>query len=150
MTAPDPDIERRLEAFAGTCRRQGLKLTHQRTEVFRELAASTEHPDAETIYRRVSRRIPSISRDTVCRTLATLEAHGLVRRAEMLAGSARFDANMDRHHHFVCNRCGRVYDFYSEAFDEIALPKALADLGCIESCHVQLRGICADCARAEH
>jgi len=150
VTAHDPDIERRLEAFAETCRRRGLKLTHQRTEVFRELTAGAEHPDAETIYRRVSRRIPSISRDTVYRTLATLEEHGLVRRAEMLAGSARFDANMDRHHHFVCNRCGRVYDFYSEAFDEIALPRALSDLGRIELCHVQLRGICADCARAEH
>jgi len=55
-----------------------MKVTHQRTEIFRELAAGTEHPDAETVYQRVCKRVPSISRDTVYRTLSTLETKGLI------------------------------------------------------------------------
>ena len=44
--------------------RAGMKVTHQRTEIFREVAGSDEHPDAETVYQRVRKRVTGISRDT--------------------------------------------------------------------------------------
>jgi Fur family transcriptional regulator, peroxide stress response regulator len=147
MAVAKTEIERRMQRFAETCRRHGLKATHQRMEVFRELAGVDDHPDAETIYQNVSRRIPAISRDTVYRTLATLEEHGLVRKAEILASKGRYDANMDRHHHFVCVECGLVRDFYSEALDALPVPKTVTGLGRVESSHVQLRGLCKACAR---
>ena len=147
MAVAKTEIERRMQRFAETCRRHGLKATHQRMEVFRELAGTDDHPDAETIYQSVSRRIPAISRDTVYRTLATLEEHGLVRKAEILASKGRYDANMDRHHHFVCVECGLVRDFYSAALDALPVPKTVTGLGRVESSHVQLRGLCKACAR---
>jgi Fur family peroxide stress response transcriptional regulator len=147
MALPKTEIERRMRRFTETCQANGLKVTHQRTEVFRELACTEDHPDAETIYQSVSRRVPAISRDTVYRTLATLEEHGLVHKAEILSSRGRYDANMDRHHHFVCTECGCVHDFYSETLDELPIPKAVSTLGRVESSHVQLRGICSACAR---
>jgi len=147
MAVTKAEIERRMRRFTETCQAHGLKLTHQRMEVFRELAGTEEHPDAEMIYQSVSRRVPAISRDTVYRTLATLEEHGLVHKAEILASRGRYDANMDRHHHFVCTECGLVRDFYSERLDELPIPKSVKTLGQVESAHVQLRGICATCAR---
>ena len=149
MGVSKTEIERRMQRFAQTCQANGLKATHQRMEVFRELAGAEDHPDAETIYQSVSRRVPAISRDTVYRTLATLEEHGLVRKAEILSSRGRYDANMDRHHHFVCTECGGVRDFYSEKLDELPIPKSVATLGRVESSHVQLRGICAACARGK-
>ena len=146
MTVPDAELRRRLERFAETCRRTGLKLTHQRSEVFRELAMTDEHPDAETVYDRVRRRLPTVSRDTVYRTLATLDAAGLVRRTAVLVGAGRYDANTDPHHHFVCTRCGRVQDFNSPALDGLPIPPSVKALGAIESAHVQVRGVCAACA----
>ncbi len=149
MSVSKAEIGRRMRRFTETCRASGLKLTHQRMEVFRELAGTEDHPDAETIYKSVSRRVPAISRDTVYRTLATLEEEGLVRKAEILANRGRYDANMDRHHHFVCTECGLVRDFYSEALDELPIPKSIGTLGRVESTHVQLRGICSSCARGK-
>ena len=149
MAVAKAEIERRMRRFTETCQANGLKLTHQRMEVFRELAGAEDHPDAETIYQGVSRRVPAISRDTVYRTLATLEEQGLVHKAEILASRGHYDANMDRHHHFVCTQCGRVRDFYSERLDELPLPKSVTTLGRVESAHVQLRGICATCARGK-
>ncbi|MHC4520445.1 MAG: Fur family transcriptional regulator [Planctomycetota bacterium] len=111
MAVSKAEIERRMRRFTDTCQSNRLKLTHQRAEVFRKLAGSEDHPDAETIYQNVSQRVPAISRDTVYRTLATLEEQGLARRAEILSSRGRYDANMDRHHHFVCTRCERVCDF---------------------------------------
>jgi Fur family peroxide stress response transcriptional regulator len=147
MAVSKAEIERRLERFVQTCRGKGMKVTHQRMEVFRELAGAENHPDAETIYRHVRRRVPAISRDTVYRTLASLAEYGVVHKAEILFSRARYDANTNRHHHFVCTECGRVRDFYSEALNELPIPKAVASLGRVESAHVQLRGLCSVCAR---
>jgi Fur family peroxide stress response transcriptional regulator len=146
MTVSQAEVERRVQAFIQTCRRQGMKITHQRREVFRELAASIEHPDAETVYQSVCKRVPSISRDTVYRTLATLEVEGLIRKVSPLVEKARYDANPDRHHHFICTVCGMVRDFYSEDLDGLSIPPAVKALGAIESAQVQVRGVCLACA----
>jgi Fur family peroxide stress response transcriptional regulator len=147
MTVPKAEVERRLQAFVQMCRRRGMKVTHQRREIFGELAASMEHPDAETVYRAVCRRVPSISRDTVYRTLATLEVEGLIRKVSPLVERARYDANSDRHHHFICTVCGLVRDFYSKDLDDLPIPPAVKTLGEIESAQVEVRGICSACAQ---
>ncbi|HNY79884.1 MAG: transcriptional repressor [Sedimentisphaerales bacterium] len=147
MAVSKAEIERRMKRFAETCRTGGLKTTHQRMEVFRELAGAETHPDAETIYRHVRRRVPAISRDTVYRTLATLEEQGLVHKAEIVSGRGRYDANMEHHHHFICTACGRVHDFYSPTLDDLPIPKSVSALGRVESTQVQLRGLCTNCAK---
>jgi Fur family peroxide stress response transcriptional regulator len=147
MAVSKAEIERRMKRFAETCRAAGLKTTHQRMEVFRELAGTENHPDAETIYLHVSRRVPAISRDTVYRTLATLEGQGLVHKAEIVSGRARYDANTDHHHHFICTECGRVHDFYSPALDDLPIPRSVSALGRVDSAQVQLRGVCTNCAK---
>lgn len=147
MTVSKTQIDRRVQAFVQTCRQRGMKITHQRMEIFHELAASTAHPDAEAVFQAVSKRVPSISRDTVYRTLSTLEAEGLVRKVQPLVESARYDANLDRHHHFTCTVCGLVSDFYSEALDNLPIPKSVEALGQIDSAQVEVRGICSACTR---
>ncbi|MBK6766537.1 MAG: transcriptional repressor [bacterium] len=58
-----------LESMLKKLRDSGLKLTHQRMEVFMDVAARTDHPDAASVYERVKPRVPTISLDTVYRTL---------------------------------------------------------------------------------
>ena len=139
--------DRGMADFADLCRRRGIKATHQRTEIYRELARTTEHPDVETIYRRVRKRIPMIALDTVYRTLRALEEKGSISRVCALADRTRFDANTDRHHHFVCTGCGLVRDFYSSELDGFSAPKEVAALGAVKSIHVELRGMCKKCAK---
>ena len=43
-----------MSEFAEACRKAGLKLTHQRLEIYKEIAAATDHPSAEDLYRRES------------------------------------------------------------------------------------------------
>ena len=138
-------VDKRVEDFAAACRSQRLKVTHQRMEILRELASTGEHPDAETIYKRVRRRIPSVSLDTVYRTLRMLEDKGIISRVASLKDRARFDANIASHHHFVCRKCGRIEDFYSTALDQFTPPPAVAAMGRVETVHVELRGLCRAC-----
>jgi Fur family peroxide stress response transcriptional regulator len=146
MAVSRAEVVRRMKRFMDTCRENGMKVTHQRTEVFRELARTEEHPNAETIYQQVKRRVRAISRDTVYRALADLETLGLAGKAGAPFRQGRYDANTDPHHHFICTECGLIRDFYSKALDELPLPKGVKSLGRIQSSHVQLLGICAACA----
>lgn len=66
-------VERCVAAFVQACRGEGVKASHQRIEIFREVAATIDHPDAETIYERVRTRMPTIALDTAYCTLALLQ-----------------------------------------------------------------------------
>jgi Fur family transcriptional regulator, peroxide stress response regulator len=59
-------------------RNSGVRLTDQRLEIFREVAASLDHPDAEAVFRAVQPRVPTVSLDTVYRTLWLLTDLGIV------------------------------------------------------------------------
>ena len=74
----DSEVERRLERFKAAAKDAGVKLTHQRLEVFRELASSLEHPDAEDLLRGVQARMPTVSLDTIYRTLWMLNDLGVI------------------------------------------------------------------------
>ena len=151
MSVPEAEVQRRVSSFSQALRVSGLRLTHQRLEVVREIAGCETHPDTETIYRKVRARVPTISLDTVYRTLAALEGLGLVARVNASAGPARYDANLDHHHHFVCTHCGLIRDVYHVALDSVEAPDLGDELGIIESVNVQLRGLCKEChERGEH
>jgi Fur family peroxide stress response transcriptional regulator len=145
MSLSSVQIDKRISAFTRICRQSGIRATHQRREVFREVAGTDEHPDAETIYKRVRERMPTVSLDTVYRTLSLLEEKGLLKRLELFSGRTRFDANTQPHHHFICTECGLVRDFTSEEMDALAWPNEVGSWGDVRSVNVQLRGICSGC-----
>jgi len=150
VSVPRSEAERRLSVFSQALRNSGLRLTHQRLEVARELAGDDTHPDVERIYEGVRQRVPTISLDTVYRTMGALVELGLVNRVSATPGPTRYDANADRHHHFVCTHCGLICDVYSRRLDGIKVPDETHALGTVESVKVQLRGICKECSRKEN
>ncbi|MBI4965954.1 MAG: transcriptional repressor [Desulfomonile tiedjei] len=145
MAVSPEEVERRIAAFAEACRSAGIRMTHQRMEIYKEVAATEEHPDAETIYTRVRRRIPVISLDTVYRTLTTLEKLGVVSRVYALCDRSRFDAHMAPHHHFLCIECGIIRDFSFADADELRIPKEVQSWGTMKSVHVEVRAACLKC-----
>jgi Fur family peroxide stress response transcriptional regulator len=138
-------IEHRLEHFKAAAKKAGVKLTHQRLEIFRELAATEAHPDADAVFRAVQQRMPTVSVDTVYRTLWMLHGLGLVTTLGPQRDGVRFDANLEQHHHYVCVRCGLVRDFESADLNALSVPDAVKELGSITDAHVEVRGVCAEC-----
>ena len=147
MRAPQtlPPGEARLAHWQVIARKAGVKLTHQRLEIFRELAAHEDHPDAEAVYRAVSARLPTVSLDTVYRTLWLLNDLGLLTTLGPRRDAIRFDLNLDPHHHFVCVRCGLVRDLPADSFAAVSVPDAVRQLGGVLEARVEVRGICARC-----
>lgn len=144
MTPTPRDTQ--LATWTAAARQAGIKLTHQRLEVFRELAGNTSHPDAESIYQAVRERVPTVSLDTVYRTLWRLHELGLITTLGPRREAIRFDTNLERHHHFVCLRCGLVRDFESPELNHLRVPESVHGLGGVMETHVEVRGLCAACS----
>jgi Fur family peroxide stress response transcriptional regulator len=145
MRVGQDELGRRLERFKSACRDAGVRRTHQRIEIFREVAASGEHPDAETVFDGVRERVPTVSLDTVYRTLRFLEDLGLVTTLGPRRERTRFDANLGSHHHFVCERCGRVRDFESRELGALDASEQVKPLGAVSRVLVEVRGVCREC-----
>lgn len=145
MDVPHDELERRMARFFATCEEAGVRVTHQRVEVFREIARSGEHPDAEPLFRRLRQRLPTLSLDTVYRTLWFLHDLGLITTFGLPRERTRFDPNVAPHQHFVCTRCGAVEDFELPRLEALDLPPQVAAFGEVQSRHLELRGVCRAC-----
>lgn len=140
------EVKNRMVRFERICRKEGIKLTHQRMQIYREVACTEDHPDAEQVFQRVRERLPTVSLDTVYRTLWLLNDLGLVTTLGSRRERTRFDANLSGHHHFVCEKCGFTRDFYSTELDNFILPDSVVDsLGEIETTHFEVHGVCRNC-----
>ena len=139
------DLDQRMARFEKTCRESGAKLTHQRMEIFREVAQTGDHPDVERVFQGVRKRMPTMSLDTVYRTLWLLKDLGLITTIGSPRERTRFDANLSHHHHFVCVQCGLTQDFYSDEFDELKLPESVKAFGYVETTQVKVKGVCRKC-----
>src|SRR5262245_9584255 len=89
-------------------RDRGLRLTGPRHAVLEVVRGAESHPTAEEVHRLVRRRLPGVSLGTVYRNLWVLVGEELLK--ELPGPHARFDANTSAHHHFMCERCGRIID----------------------------------------
>lgn len=149
MNTSEESIEQRTRAFQDACVRGGVRVTHQRLEVYRALAATEEHPDADVVWRQLRERVPTVSRDTVYRNLRMFAEHGLISIVGMSRERLRFDANMQSHHHFVCVRCGLIRDFYSESLGALGFPSEAETFGEAVSLHLEVKGVCKACESRE-
>lgn len=140
-------FEKRMDRFREGLRRAGVKLTHQRLEIFQEVARSGAHPDAETVFKGVRKSLPTVSLDTVYRTLWLLLDLGLLSTLGPLRERVRFDANINAHHHFVCKRCGMTQDFYIAGLDDRKIRAAVKTLGRAEKTQVEVTGLCLHCSK---
>ena len=121
-------------------REQGLKVTPQREAVFRALRDNVDHPTAELVHATVTAEMPNVSLRTVYQVLNDLAGMGEIHALDLGTGAARFDPNVDTHHHLVCTACGKVRDVY---VDTVAMPAAAGFT--VDSAEVVYRGRCDDC-----
>lgn len=145
MAVPAKEADRRVAQFITLCRRSGHKVTPQRLEIVRELAGTDEHRDVETIYNRIRERMPTVSIDTVYRTMRLLVNLNLAVPMGTDEERRRYDLNTKPHHHFVCTECGLARDFQADYLAGFRVPKQVKSWGHVTSARLELRGICRRC-----
>lgn len=138
------NTKKTTEDFKKKCSENRLKITPQRSAVYRDLTMADDHPNAEVVYHRVKKLFPHISLDTVNRTLLTLNRIGI---ADVVPGSGepkRFDAETCPHHHFRCLKCNRLIDIY-DGTKECTIPEELKELHAVTKIRIFYEGICSTC-----
>jgi len=89
--------------------------------------------------------LSALSLGTVYRNLEVLVADGEIEEVPSAVGATRYDGNVEPHHHFNCERCGRILDV------DIPVPsgltRRLARASGLRARRVQISftGLCAAC-----
>ena len=138
-------LKNELDAFVEACREKDLRVTPQRLEIFKELVQATDHPTAEILHQRLIQGMPTLSLDTVYRTLGTFANLGLVNKVETSESQAHFEVSHVQHHHLICRKCKEIIDFKWNYIDNAALPEEVKCWGKIERKNIVVYGTCHKC-----
>jgi Fur family peroxide stress response transcriptional regulator len=131
-------------------REQGARVTPQRVAILKAVESTGTHPDADTVYRHVSREYPHISRDTVYRTLSMMEEKKIIGAVLSFGNAKRYDPNTARHHHLICIRCKTIFDFNAENFDRLEPPVSMSQRFKVVRTTVHVEGECDECQKREN
>ncbi len=121
--------------------RHRVKPSQQRIKIMETIAAGTDHPTVDDIYKRLIKEMPTLSRTTVYNSVKVLSGAGAVREITIEDGVLRYDADVALHGHFICNKCREMAEFPLEP--EI-LPHSLDGYE-IEQRDVFYYGVCPKC-----
>jgi Fur family peroxide stress response transcriptional regulator len=139
------DIDSSMVFFKEKCHEHDLKITPQRTAIYKELIKAKDHPSADMLYKRVRKVFPNISFDTVYRTLLSFSEIGLADVVEGYGEPKRFDPNIRNHHHFRCMKCGKIKDLGNALLEDIKIPEEISkDISVIRK-KLIIEGLCKEC-----
>jgi len=134
-----------METWIQTLRSRRISVTPQRLAVLSVLGGRRDHPHAEQIFREVRRQLPTISFNTVYKTLETLCHHGLLIKINPLHEVARYDIRTENHAHLICRQCHHIVDLAWEPPALDPLPFAVPPGFAVENQSVIFWGQCPRC-----
>ncbi|MFN0140466.1 MAG: Fur family transcriptional regulator [Pyrinomonadaceae bacterium] len=124
---------------------ENLGLTKQRQAVLRVIRESERHLTANEVFEDAKQVLPGISFATVYNSLRYLKTEGLIGEIQFGLDANRYDRNLTKHDHAICNGCGKIVDM------ELDVPTTLVSAAAehsnfqAESIELTLRGLCSEC-----
>ncbi|WP_424597205.1 Fur family transcriptional regulator, partial [Caldisericum exile] len=129
-------------------RKNGLKVTKPRLEIYKFLKSTYSHPTVEEIFSNVKQTIDKISYATVYNVLNDLIEKGLVKEVSTSEDAKRYDGHIEPHVHLICKVCGKIEDLYIDLSD---VEKEIKETGFkVEDIALNVYGICKDCQIKAH
>ena len=125
-----------------------IRPSMQRIAIMDYLLEHFTHPTVDEIYTALAPSMPTLSKTTVYNTLKLLSEQGAVQTLTIDEHNTCYDANTAPHAHFLCKRCGRIYDLN----DRLPLTAEMdEDAGGheVHEIHYYFKGICKHCKAEE-
>jgi len=130
-------------------RMRGMRLTPQRMAIVNHIVGNRNHPSADEIFNIIKENYPTISKATIYSTLELLVELGYIDKIVFQDNrEARFDGNPEPHAHFICTKCGKIYDFHNlNLTDQI---NSLEKKGYrVNKTQIYIYGVCPECQEKE-
>lgn len=136
-----------MELLINNLKKNNLKVTPQRLNIYNYLFNNRIHPSAEMIYNDIKEDNPTISLATVYKTLKSLRDANLINEINIGEDSFRYDAQIEPHSHMICKKCNKIIDYYFDENHLNLLKKSISNENDFEihSEQVYFYGICKDC-----
>lgn len=96
--------------FGTALKAGGIRVTPQRTAVYRVFSAPDIHLSVEDVYEAVKKEISNISLATVYSILDTFTRIGVLSEVHIDGSRIYYELRKCGHHHFMCTVCGSIYD----------------------------------------
>lgn len=119
-----------------------VKPSVQRVAILEYLLMHRTHPTVEEIYSALSPEIMTLSRTTVYNNLKLLTDQNVILTLNIDDKYTCYDAETSPHAHFLCKKCGKVYDLPIN--DDVSLLKSNCQHKILEK-HYYYKGICQSC-----
>ena len=140
LDAMKKDSESLDKAFDAFCKRAGFRRTLQRKIVYELFYGACAHLSVEEIMEKISRKCPELREESVYRILGDFVEAGFIRKVKV-PGVARYEYASAPHGHFVCERCGKIFDV---DISGINMPESLSGASDIS---LTFSGLCPACSR---
>lgn len=145
MISPKNNPDARFDELITGLKNQGHRMTPQRLELVRIIAASEGHPSASQIFETIKNQFPTMSQATVYNTLALLKDMNQILEID-LHGDSHYDGNRpEPHPHIICTECNQIVD---GDFDlDVEMIKRLEETSGFQITRSQLAfyGLCPNC-----
>jgi Fur family peroxide stress response transcriptional regulator len=140
------DPQARFEQLLSKLKESGYRLTPQRVELIRLIAASEGHPSASQLYERIKTQFPTMSLATVYKTLDLLKELDEVLEIG-LRDDSHYDGNKPYPHpHLICTNCQTIMDGELDAAVKKIVQEVEKNFGFqIIKHQLDFYGICPDC-----
>ena len=108
------------ETIEKKCILKSVKLTDQRKIIAQVMSDSSDHPDVDELYKRVSKIDSKISIATVYRTVKLFEEVGILAKHDFRGGKARYEELSEGHHdHLIDIKTGEITEFVDEDIEKL-------------------------------
>ena len=135
-------MELSIEDLKIELQNKGIRPSYQRIQVLACVHQKDAHPTVDEIHRKLSPQIPTLSKATIYNSLHTFVDVGLVRILNIDGSELRYDAVLNDHGHFKCQRCNSIFNFQID-MDSISID-GLRHFKVAEK-NVIFTGICPNC-----
>lgn len=123
----------------------GLKPSMQRVAILEYLQTHPCHPTVDDVYKALYRKIPTLSKTTVYNTLRLLADNKAAQMLTMDEHRVCYDGNIRPHVHFVCRRCGRIFDMMGVQAPTLDGRDCCIDGNVMDEVQLFYKGVCAHC-----
>ena len=139
--------EKSTAAYIDSLRPAGSKRSSKRDRIVDVFLRQEGHLTADDLVDLIRKEDQRISRATVYRTLAWMEAAGIARKVDFGEGRFRFEHSYrhPRHFHLICKGCNQSMEFLSSDIEQMIEEVAEARKFTVTQAVVQLYGTCEAC-----